>query len=151
MFFQRIWRIGRRLHRMHVPLLPGFFRILCRILFSADVPVQVDIPPGVVFMHNGLATVVHTKVRFRGQAIVFHGVTLGHAKALVDGEPVVGDKVMIGAGAAILGPIRIGDRCIVGANAVVTRDVPDGHMALGNPAVLRPVDQQLIDHLFPPG
>lgn len=148
MHFLRLWRIGHRLHRWRVPLLPGLVRILCRIVFNADVPIKVDIPRGVVFMHNGLGTVVHTRVVFEGPALVFHHVTLGNAKTIVDGTPTIGSHVLLGAGAVVLGPVRIGHGCVVGANAVVTKDVPSYHMALGNPAVLRPCDPALIRHLF---
>jgi serine O-acetyltransferase len=51
--------------------------------------------------------------------------------------PVVGNNVDIGAGAKLLGPIRIGDNVHIGANAVVLRDVPDNSVAVGVPAVVK--------------
>jgi len=51
--------------------------------------------------------------------------------------PIIGNNVDIGAGAKILGPIRIGDNVRIGANAVVLRDVPDNSIAVGVPAVVR--------------
>ncbi len=53
--------------------------------------------------------------------------------------PVFGDNVDIGAGAKILGPIRIGNNVRIGANAVVLCDVPDDHVAVGVPAVVKPI------------
>jgi serine O-acetyltransferase len=135
-FFMRWWRIGRFFQRIHVPLLPGLFRVLCRILFQADVPMKMD------------GTVIHPGVRFEGPALVFHHVTLGNAKSLRDGVPVIGQRVLIGTGACILGAVRIGDDCIIGANSVVTRDVPNAHLAFGNPCTLRPVDMALVEKLF---
>lgn len=66
--------------------------------------------------------------------------TLGTART-GDGRwmtPVVGDRVDIGVGAVILGPITIGHDSIIGANAVVLKDVPPHHVAVGVPAVARP-------------
>ena len=54
------------------------------------------------------------------------------------GVPTIGDDVDVGAGAKILGPVRVGDRAAIGANAVVLRDVPDGHTAVGVPARILP-------------
>ena len=48
--------------------------------------------------------------------------------------PILGDRVQVGAGAVILGAVRIGDDAIIGANAVVLQDVPAGAVAVGNPA-----------------
>ena len=66
-----------------------------------------------------------------------HGVTIGNRQA-VDDVPVIGDHVDIGAGAKILGKIRIGNNVSIGANAVVITDVPDNHIAVGVPARILP-------------
>lgn len=70
---------------------------------------------------------------------MYHGVTLGgttskHTKR----HPTVGDRVMIGAGAKLLGNITIGADSVVGANAVVVKDAPSGSILVGIPAVARP-------------
>jgi serine O-acetyltransferase len=52
--------------------------------------------------------------------------------------PVIGNNVDIGAGAKVLGPIKVGDNVVIGANAVVIRDVPDDCIAAGVPAVNKP-------------
>lgn len=147
--FLRVWRIGHLLHRRGVPWVPQAIRILCQIIFHADVPVTVDIPEGVVFMHNGLGCVVHPRANFRGPAIVFHHVTIGNRHTADDGTPVIGRRVFVGAGAVIVGGIEIGDDCFIGANAVVTSNVPAGHRATGNPARVRPCPGRLMEALFP--
>jgi serine O-acetyltransferase len=65
------------------------------------------------------------------------GVSLGLRRTGVPGAPVVGFGVDIGAGAKILGPVRIGDGAVIGANAVVLCDVPAGALAVGVPARIR--------------
>lgn len=51
-----------------------------------------------------------------------------------DGFPILGENVLVGAGAKLLGPIKIGNNVIIGANAVVINDVPDNCMVVGIPA-----------------
>ena len=77
------------------------------------------------------------------QATLYGSNTIGTAKD--DGYPVIEDDVWIGAGARILGPIRIGARSRIGANAVVVTDVPPDSVAIGIPAKVRPRTD------FPPG
>ena len=56
------------------------------------------------------------------------------------GAPHIGDRVVIGAGAKVVGPIDVGDDSRIGANAVVVNAVPRGHIAVGVPAVARPIE-----------
>jgi serine O-acetyltransferase len=67
---------------------------------------------------------------------IYHGVTLGDRGGW-GGAPHVGNNVLIGAGAKLLGDIVIGDDCVIGANAVVNISVPSGHVAVGVPAVIK--------------
>jgi len=73
--------------------------------------------------------------------VVFLGSnTLGSNKS--GGYPTIGHRVVIGAGARIIGPVHIGDDAVIGANAVVLRDVPAGASAAGVPAVVRLLDDK---------
>ena len=66
-------------------------------------------------------------------------------------HPTVGSRVVIGAGAKVLGPIEVGDDSRIGANAVVVKDVPEGAVALGVPAtVKRKVKAADVEHLVDP-
>ncbi len=69
--------------------------------------------------------------------VIRQGVTIGLRTKGRRGSPVVGDRVDIGAGAKLLGEIRIGNDAVIGANAVVLCDVPDGALAVGIPAVIK--------------
>jgi serine O-acetyltransferase len=113
-------------------------RLVIRALFQADIPTSLEIPRSVIFMHNGLGTVIHPDVHFEGEAIIFHHVTLGNSWGKRDGTPTIGANVLIGVGAVVLGPVQIGDGAIIGANAVVLQDVPPRHTAIGAPARLLP-------------
>ncbi len=91
--------------------------------------VRIDHPQGVV---------VSGDARLGDDVVLRNGVTIGLRRAGKRGSPVIGNRVDIGAGAKILGEIRIGDDSSIGANAVVLTDVPQGSIAVGIPAVVRP-------------
>ncbi|WP_051577978.1 serine O-acetyltransferase [Sporolactobacillus terrae] len=75
--------------------------------------------------------VVHNKAKIGHHCTIRHGVTIGRTS---QGIPSLGNFVSIGAGAKIIGPIKIGNNVTVGANAVVNRDVPDNCVVAGIPA-----------------
>lgn len=104
----------------------------------------VDIHPAArigrrVFIDHATGVVIGATTTVGEDVVIFHGVTLGGV-SMTPGKrhPTVGDHVMIGAGAKILGPITIGEGAKVGANAVVVKDVPSDHVAIGIPARLIP-------------
>ena len=81
--------------------------------------------------------IVHSCTVIGNDCLLRQNVTLGNRSEAKPMEaPVLGDRVQIGAGAVVLGNVRIGDDAIIGANAVVLRDVPAGAVAVGNPARL---------------
>lgn len=103
----------------------------------------IEIHPGAqigrrLVIDHGMGVVIGETAEVGDDCIIFHGVTLGGMKFdPVKRHPTVGNKVLIGAGAKILGPIHLGNGCKVGANAVVTKDVPAGAVAIGNPAKIQ--------------
>jgi len=97
----------------------------------------IEIHPGAVIgkrfvIDHGVGVVIGETAVIGDDVLVYHGVTLG-GKTLdpVKRHPTVGDRVIIGAGAKLIGNIRIGNDCAVGANAVVTKDMPAGTVAVG--------------------
>lgn len=104
------------------------------VVTGADVPLNCQIGGGLMMPHpNGI--VIHPDAVIGPNCLIFQQVTIGHRG---DGVPTIGGHVDIGAGAKILGPIRLGDHAVVGANAVVLRSVPDGRTVVGIPAKLVP-------------
>ena len=89
-----------------------------------------DFGPGLVILHS-IGIVINSQVRAGRNLVLEHGVTIGAEKNRC---PVLGDNVFIGAGAKIIGAVRIGSDVKIGANAVVTKDIPDGATAVGIPA-----------------
>ena len=92
-----------------------------------------------VFIDHATGVVIGQTAEVGNDVVIFHGVTLGGV-AMTPGKrhPTVGDHVMIGAGAKVLGPINVGTGVKIGANAVVVKDVPCGNVAIGVPARLLP-------------
>lgn len=87
---------------------------------------------GLRIFHYG-CIVINSGVIIGENCTIRHGVTLGNRKEDFD-LPVLGNNVDIGAGAKVLGAVRIGDNVSIGANAVVINDVPDNSIAVGVPA-----------------
>jgi serine O-acetyltransferase len=91
-----------------------------------------------VFIDHGAGVVIGETAIIGDDCTLYHGVTLGGQGTVRDGRrhPAIGNRVIIGAGAIVLGPISVGDDALVGAGAVVIHDVPSGRTAVGVPAKL---------------
>lgn len=127
-------RVRERCRRYHVPAVNHLLRRVQTMVYGIELGNQVELGEGVYFVHPigiviGGDAKVGNRVRFMGNN------TVGTAKE--NGYPVIEDDVTIGAGARILGPIRIGKGAVIGANAVVVRDVPAGAIVTGIPGVAR--------------
>lgn len=98
---------------------------------GADIPLTCKIGGGLLIPHpNGI--VIHPEVNVGVNCLIFQQVTLGARPG--SGVPTIEGHVDIGAGAKILGSVRIGKHARVGANAVVLDDVPAGAVTAGMPA-----------------
>jgi serine O-acetyltransferase len=131
LMLSRLRQAGRR---WRVPLVGSAIRRVQTVLFGIEIGSDVELGEGVVFLHT-VGVVIGGDARV-GDRVVFLG---GNTVGTIDwkGYPRIGNDVIIGAGARILGPITIGDGATIGANAVVVSDVPPGSTAVGVPAVVR--------------
>ncbi len=100
----------------------------------------IEIHPGAeigecLMIDHGMGVVIGETAKIGNYVMMYHGVTLGGTgKDHVHRHPTIGDHVVIGAGATLLGPIHIGNGAKIGAGAVVLQDVPAGATAVGVPA-----------------
>lgn len=133
------FRISQVLARKH--LLPLAYFVQGRAIRSAGAEISplATIGPGLGVWHS-VGIVVGGQVLAGRNLALYHGVTLGDGAR--PGQPRLGDDVVVGAGAAVLGGITVGDRVIIGANSVVTSDLPDDCIATGAPAVHHPRDHR---------
>lgn len=128
------YRISHLFYINNLKFISFLIHFLSRILFSIDIHPAAKIEPGVVIDH-GIGTVIGSTASIGEGTIIYHGVTLG-AKNIQKGKrhPDVGKNVLIGAGAKILGPVKIGNNAKIGANSVVLDDVPENSVFVGIPA-----------------
>jgi serine acetyltransferase len=112
------------------------YRVLVNWVFGVELPVGTSVGPGLKLNHaTGL--VVNVKAVLGANCDLKHGCTVGQRHA-AGPSPVLGDGVVLGAGAHVIGGITLGAGAEVGAGAVVLQDVPAGFVAVGNPARLLP-------------
>ena len=94
---------------------------------GADIPLNCNIGGGLILPHpNGI--VIHAEARIGPNCMIFQQVTIGIAKTGTP-PPVIGGHVDIGAGAIILGNVKIGDHAQIGAHTLICKDVPAGKTA----------------------
>lgn len=132
----KIFRLSAYLLQLGIPVLPRLLYALNRVLFAIALPPSVKVGSEVLFGYSGLGIVVHARAVIGDRVTIGQNVTIGGRSGLHE-VPVIEDDVEIGAGACVLGPIRIGRGARIGANAVVLQDVPPGAVAVGVPARIR--------------
>lgn len=118
--------------------------------FGVELPFRTEVGPGLYIGHfNGI--VVHYKSVIGKNCSLLQGVTIGRTyRGEKKGVPTIGDNVFIGAGAVVLGNIKVGNGAAIGSNCVVVEDVPDGAVVVGIPGkvVSDRGSEGLIRHLI---
>jgi serine O-acetyltransferase len=140
-----VYRFGRWRYTVRPALLRKALSLVYKVLYKLvqivtgiELPCEVPIGRGFVIEHSG-GIVVSGFARFGDNCRIRNGVVVGLARVEDPCAPQIGDDVDIGTGAKVLGNIRIGSHVRIGANAVVLRDVPDNSVAVGIPAVVKPL------------
>lgn len=127
----KLYRIENWCFRHHLePLAKVVFRFM-QIALGCTIPYSCDIEGGVKIAHFHGIVFVH-KLHIGAGTIIYQNVTLGGYKGQYG--PTIGRNCVIGAGAVILGELKIGDNVRVGANAVVLKDIPSNATVVGVPA-----------------
>jgi serine O-acetyltransferase len=126
-------RLAHRLYQAGVPILPRFISQVNRFL------TQIEIHPGATigrrfFIDHGAGVVVGETAEIGDDVLIYQGVTLGGTgKEKGKRHPTLGNHVVVGTGAKVLGNITIGDHVKIGAGSVVIRPVPDHSTVVGIP------------------
>ncbi len=154
MTYPGVWALG--IHRVAHWLFEAELFLLARIInHTGRFLTAIDIHPGAqigknLFIDHGF-TVIGETAQIGNNVTIYQCVTLGGTNPAngVGGKrhPTIGDNVIIGSGAQVIGPITVGERARIGANAVVTDDVPEGATMIGLKArsTLVPVETYLRD------
>lgn len=127
-------RVASALYRARVPFFPRLVAELGRWLTGIEIHPGARIGRRLVIDH-GMGVVIGETAEVGDDCILYHGVTLGGTDLLRrKRHPTLGNRVVVGAGAKILGAIRIGDDSRIGANSVVISELPPRSTAVGIPA-----------------
>src|SRR5580693_6411683 len=150
-----VHRVAHRLNLAGVPLLPRFLSQLSRWITG------IEIHPGAtigrrLFIDHGMGVVIGETAEIGDDVLIYQGVTLGGTSLKKEKRhPTIEDQVMISAGAAIIGPVRIGRGSRIGAGAVVVSSAPPYSTIVGIPGKViegesTPQDVAGLDHVHLP-
>lgn len=141
------------LWKMKIPLVPRFLSHLVRFFTGIEIHPGADIGGG-LFIDHGMGVVIGETTAIGRDCLIYQGVTLGGTgKEKGKRHPTLGNNVVVGAGAKVLGAITIGDYGKIGANAVVLKSVPDYSIVVGVPGkiikkkIYRIHDEGLVEAL----
>jgi serine O-acetyltransferase len=126
-------RIAFLLFTLKIPLLPRLISMIARLFTGIEIHPGATINKG-FFIDHGNGVVIGETAEIGKNVLLFHQVTLG-GTAMKPGKrhPTLGDNVIVGAGAKILGPLSIGNNSKVGAGTIVLKNVPPDAVIVGNP------------------
>ena len=128
------YRISHYLYINKLFFLARLISQISRFFTGIEIHPSAKIGRGLVIDH-GMGVVIGETAEIGDNVLLYHGVTLGGTgKDKGKRHPTVGNNVVIGAGAKVLGPIYIGSNSKIGANSVVLNNVPEGATAVGIPA-----------------
>lgn len=126
-------RIARWMHNVGIPFLPRLTSHLARFLTGVEIHPGATIGKG-VFIDHGMGVVIGETAIVGDYALIYQGVTLGGTgKETGKRHPTLGEYVVVGAGAKVLGNLQIGNNVRIGAGSVVLRDVPADCTVVGVP------------------
>jgi serine O-acetyltransferase len=131
-----LYRCSRAAMLAGLPAIPHLLSYWNQVVFGIEISPRCEIGPGIFFPHTSGTVIGASKIG--RNATIFQGVTLGAKQIDMRYDPTLrpelGDFVVVGAGAKVLGGISLGDNVSVGANAVLLQSVPAGLTVAGIPA-----------------
>ena len=134
-------RVAHMIWNMNLHIIGRMISQLSRFLTGIEIHPAAKIGKN-LFIDHGMGVVIGQTTEIGDNVTLYHGVTLGWISPAIKSKeqvgikrhPSIGNDVIIGSGAQILGPIKVGVCARIGSNAVVTKDVPKGAIMVGVPA-----------------
>jgi len=142
-----VWlhRVAHALWRNDLKWLARLVSNVSRFFTGIEIHPGAQIGPG-FFIDHGMGTVIGETAEIGANVTLYHNVTLGGVSwEKVKRHPTLEDHVVVGAGAQVLGPIRIGAHSRIGANSVVVKDVPPGSVVVGIPGRIKTRNGELAE------
>ncbi|MEA1996825.1 MAG: serine O-acetyltransferase [Gemmatimonadota bacterium] len=145
-----MYRFAHWLHKLGLPVIPRFITVLGRFWAGVEVHPGAEIGRS-FFIDHGTGVVIGETAEIGDNCILFHGVTLGGTGHHTGKRhPTLGDNVLIGAQATLLGPIEVGDNVRIGAETVIiNHDVPAGCTVVGAPGMIVKRDGKKVQEKLP--
>ncbi len=138
-----MYRLAHRLYKWNIPFIPRFISHMTRIITGIEIHPAAKIGRR-LFIDHGEGIVIGETTEIGNDVLIYQQVTLGGTgKEKGKRHPTIGNNVIIGAGAKVLGNITIGDNCRVGAGSVVIQNVPEHSTVVGVPG--RIVHRTIVD------
>jgi serine O-acetyltransferase len=129
----KLYRISQWCWLHHLGFIAKFFRALIFLLYNSYILYTAEIGAGTKCGYKGMGVVIHSRTIIGRNCNIDQQVTIG-GRSKHYAVPVIGDDCYLGAGAKILGSIKIGNGVVIGANAVMLSDAPDNTVWAGIPA-----------------
>ncbi len=128
-----LYRVAHFLSSLGLPIIPRYLSSIANNLTGIDIHPNAVIGEG-FFIDHGNGVVIGETTEIGNNVTLYQGVTLGGVSLEKEKRhPTLGNNIIVGAGAKILGPVNIGDNVKIGANSVVTKDVPSNSVVVGVP------------------
>lgn len=143
-------RFTHLLWRLKIPLIPRLLSQISRFFTGIEIHPGARIGKG-FFIDHGMGVVIGETTEIGDNCVLFHNVTLGGTgKHKGKRHPTIGNNVMIGTGAILLGPIKVGNNVRIGANTfILMRDVPHNTTVAGTPGRIVKMNGQEVDIKLP--
>ena len=139
------YRVSHQLWQWKVPFIPRWLSQMARFLTGIEIHPGAQIGKS-FFVDHGMGTVIGETAIVGDNVLLYQGVTLGGTgKETGKRHPTLGNHVVVGTGAKILGNITIGDNSYIGANAVVIKNVPANSTVVGIPGRITKQEGRKID------
>jgi len=140
-----VYRMSNQLWQWKIPFIPRWLSQSARFFTGIEIHPGAQIGKS-FFIDHGMGVVIGETAIVGDNVLLYQGVTLGGTgKETGKRHPTLGNNVVVGAGAKILGNIKIGDNSYIGANAVVIKDVPANSTVVGIPGRITKQDGQKLD------
>lgn len=127
------YKMSNPLYKIKLYFLARLISQISRLMTNIEIHPGATIGKG-LFIDHGAGIVIGETCEIGNNVLLYQGVTLGGTgKDIGKRHPTIGDNVMIGAGAKVLGPFKVGNNVLIGAGSVVLKEVPDNATVVGVP------------------